>query len=182
MDASERQLVAAAQRGDRGAQAKLIGNYQVRIFRLAYHLVGNAHDAEDVAQEALFKALTNLAGFRGESGFGTWLYRITYREALAVRARRKPAADLDDLEMPGSSDLADEQLRGELGAAITNAVAELSPRQRECFRLKHFAELKISAIAEITGLDPGSVKQHLFRAVRHLQAKLTPYLKGGEPK
>jgi len=62
-----------------------------------------------------------------------------------------------------------------LGAAIRTAMAELSPRQRECLRLQHFEDMKISEIAAVTGIETGSVKQHLFRAATTLRRKLAKF-------
>lgn len=171
----ERELIAAAKRGDRTAQSELIERHQRKVFRVAYQVTGNQHDAEDIAQEALVKALSGLADFRGEAKFSTWLYRITYTTALSFVQRRRHAADIDDLEIAAAGATDESALQGELGAAIRMAMGELSPRQRECLRLKHFEDMKISEIAAVTGIETGSVKQHLFRAAATLRRKLAKF-------
>ncbi|HNW92097.1 MAG TPA: RNA polymerase sigma factor [bacterium] len=171
----EHDLIAAARRGDHTAQAELIERHQRRVFRLALQVCGNAHDAEDIAQDALVKALTGLADFRGDAKFSTWLYRITYTTALTFVQRRRDTGDIDGLEVAAANATDESALTGELGAAIRAAMAELSPRQRECFRLQYFEELKISEIAAVTGIEPGSVKQHLFRGAATLRRKLAHF-------
>ncbi len=174
---SEQALIDAAREGNQIAQGALVERYQERVFRLAYRITGNAHDAEDVAQEALVKALGGLATFRGDAAFGTWLYRIAYNTALTHCAQRREHDDIAEVDVAAPA-AADTLEQGELAAAISGALAELSPRQRECLQLQRFEEMSIADIAAVTGIGDGSVKQHLFRAVAHLRKRLAKFAEG----
>jgi RNA polymerase sigma factor (sigma-70 family) len=88
-------LVGAARNGKPAAFEELIGRYEGRIFRLAQNLTQNREDAEEVTQEAFFRAFTHLEGFKGDSRFSTWLTRIAINEALMKLRRRRPTVSLD---------------------------------------------------------------------------------------
>jgi len=83
-------LVQAAKAGDVEAFEELIRRYDRNVFRIAQHITQNREDAEDVVQDAFFKAYSNLAQFQGQSKFYTWLVRIAVNEALMKLRRRRP--------------------------------------------------------------------------------------------
>lgn len=85
----EAELVRRAKDGDTGAFEQLISNYQIKIYHIAYHMLSNEQDAEDAAQEAMIKAYRYLGSFKEESGFYTWIYRITHNICLDMLRRRK---------------------------------------------------------------------------------------------
>ena len=87
----ERKLVQQAQAGDYEAFAVLVKNYERQLFALARRLTGNEHDAEDVIQDTLLKAIDKIDQFRGESSFGTWLYAIALNQGRAFLAKEKRA-------------------------------------------------------------------------------------------
>lgn len=86
-DAEDSELVASAQGGDRSAMEELIVRHQAWIFNIAWRMVGNPHDAEDVTQEILIKMMTKLSTFQGKSGFRTWLYRIVANHVINMKRR-----------------------------------------------------------------------------------------------
>lgn len=88
-------LVVATRNGKPAAFEELIGRYERRIFRLAQNVTQNHEDAEEVTQEAFFRAFTHLEGFKGDSRFSTWLVRIAINEALMKLRRRRPTVSLD---------------------------------------------------------------------------------------
>ncbi|MDY0007750.1 MAG: sigma-70 family RNA polymerase sigma factor, partial [Spongiibacteraceae bacterium] len=95
---SDQQLVERVQRGDKRAFDLLVRKYQSRIFGLISRYVRDMDEVQDVAQEAFIKAYRALPGFRGDSAFYTWLYRIatnTAKNHLAARGRRPPGTDID---------------------------------------------------------------------------------------
>jgi RNA polymerase sigma-70 factor (ECF subfamily) len=94
--ADEAQLVAWAGKGCAAAIEQLVGRYEIKVFRLACNITGNHEDAEEVAQNAFFKAFRNFGAFRGDSGFYTWLVRIAVNEALMkIRRRRFREVSID---------------------------------------------------------------------------------------
>ncbi len=87
-DGEDKDLVAAAQRGDRAALEALVKKHQAWIYNIAWRMVGSPHDAEDVTQEILIKMMTKLSTFQGKSGFRTWLYRIAANHVINMKRRR----------------------------------------------------------------------------------------------
>src|ERR1043166_9939325 len=83
-------LFHAAKPGDMSAFEELVRRYDRNVFRIAQHITQNREDAEDVVQDAFFKAYSNLAQFQGQSKFYTWLVRIAVNEALMKLRRRRP--------------------------------------------------------------------------------------------
>src|SRR5215475_10753031 len=88
----EADAIAASQRGEREAFDELVLRYQRDVYRLCYRYVNNHEDANDLAQEVFLKAYRAIGGFRGDSSFSTWLYRIAVNTCLNFRSARKPPA------------------------------------------------------------------------------------------
>jgi RNA polymerase sigma-70 factor (ECF subfamily) len=167
-------LVRRARDGYLDAHAELVGRHGQLAYRVALRLLGNHHDAEDVAQEALVAAWQQLPGFKGNSAYTTWLYQIVTRRALNRLARTRTYDSLDQLGEVAST--AEEPSRGverNLTAdAVTAAVAALPPPQRVAIVLHHFEGLANEEIARITGSTVPSVRSHLFRGRRTLTKTL----------
>jgi len=87
-ETEDKDLVAAAQTGDRAALEALVKKHQAWIYNIAWRMVGSPHDAEDVTQEILIKMMTKLSTFQGKSGFRTWLYRIAANHVINMKRRR----------------------------------------------------------------------------------------------
>lgn len=179
-DASDEQLALALKAGDEPAFDELVRRHQGRVYALAYRVTLNREDALDVAQEALVKVYRNIGMWRPTSGFLPWLMRLTSNQAIdAVRRRRRHQHD--SLDSAGSrpavvaesGDDADTGARAnEIEARVREAQAALSPAQRAVFAMRHYDGLQLAEIAEAMGCTVGSVKVHLFRALRKLQHEL----------
>jgi RNA polymerase sigma-70 factor (ECF subfamily) len=173
--------VARAAAGDAAAFETLVGRHERRVYRLACRLTGSEADAQDVLQDAFLAAYRGLASFRGASRFSTWLYRITTNAALMHRRARKrrptepleeflPRFDENGQHGPEAAELllarrADEILDGKLLAAKARAALERLPDlYREAFVLRDLEELDTSEVAELLGVDPGTVRQRVHRA------------------
>jgi RNA polymerase sigma-70 factor (ECF subfamily) len=172
--AADTYLVQRAQEGYLDAYAELVDRHGALAYRVALRLLGNHHDAEDVAQEALVLAWQRLPGFKAESSYSTWLYRIVTRRALN-RIARTPAADSLDLV----TDVADsaEGPAGDVERnltvdAVTAAVAALPAPQRVAIVLHHFEGLSNEEVARITGSTVAAVRSNLFRGRRTLTRTL----------
>jgi len=138
-----------------------------RALRVAYRLLsGDAATAEDVVQNAFFRAHRALAGFRGESSLDTWFYRILVREVQRQRrwqGLRRLFADPEEAErMP------DPVLR----RRIARALGRLSAGQREAFVLVHLEQFSVAEAADVSGKAVGTVKSHLHRALVALRSEL----------
>jgi RNA polymerase sigma-70 factor (ECF subfamily) len=181
---SESDQVAAAGRGDRGAQRSLFEQYRDAAYRVAFRITGRDEDALDVVQDSFIRAFEGLAAHRGEASFKTWLLRIVSNRALdALRARKvRLAAPLDrHADEEGGAVVADERRqpapgadleRLELATRLARALEALPPDQRAVFALFAAGELSYAEIAEAVGIPIGTVMSRLFHARKRLQESL----------
>jgi RNA polymerase sigma-70 factor, ECF subfamily len=173
----EQDLIARVQHGQNDLFYELVRPYERRVFAAALAILRNESDAEDVAQEAMLKALANLRQFRAEAKFSTWLIQITVNEALMRRRRKRggmmePIDDRRDDEGEYTPrDFADwreipsEALeRKEVRQKLAQALASLDRKYREVFVLRDMEQLNIQETAEALGISVASVKTRLLRA------------------
>jgi RNA polymerase sigma-70 factor (ECF subfamily) len=186
-------LVEALRREDPAAAATLVETYGDRVYRLARRITGSNEDAEEVAQDALWTAARKIGGFKGESAFGSWLYRITANAAyMKLRSRRSKANEiaLDDVlptldeegrhfePMDDWSTRVDEQaLQGELREELESAIAALPPDYRAAVVLHDIEGLSNPDIAEALGISLPAVKSRIHRSRLFLRQRLSNYLK-----
>jgi RNA polymerase sigma-70 factor, ECF subfamily len=173
-DVQDDYLVHRAQEGYLDAYAELVDRHGALAYRVALRVLGNHHDAEDVAQEALITAWQQLPGFTGQSSFSTWLYQIVTRKALN-RIRRRSASAVPGLpdDASASGDGPASRVERNLTVdAVTDAVSALPPAQRIAIVLRHFEGLSNTEIADITGSSVPAVRSHLFRGRRTLTKTL----------
>src|SRR5262249_9666294 len=175
---SDAGLLARSSRGDGEALEELFRRYRQAAYRVAHRLLGNEADALDAVQEGVVKALTHLSGFQGRSTFKTWLMRVVSNSALDLgRGRgRRESMPLDVLsggmqERLISPDDSGRGLdRADLQRLLDEALATLSPTQRQTFVLYADAELSYREVAEATGASIGTVMSRLFYARQKLRA------------
>jgi RNA polymerase sigma-70 factor (ECF subfamily) len=187
----EGRLIRQVRRGDADAFEYFVRRYQARITRVAYRLLKDAGEADSAAQESFLRAYQNLAQFREGSTFETWLTRICINWCKDRLKRRRivlyfhegppEKPDTGPRETPAHPDPSPERrmLSREIRDRLRSAMTALSGRQRTVFVLKHFEELSIPEIAELTRLDSGSIKSHLFRAAHKIRERLVDL--GGKP-
>jgi RNA polymerase sigma-70 factor (ECF subfamily) len=167
-------LVARARDGYLDAYEMLVQRHSPMAYRVALRLCGNHHDAQDIAQEALVAAWQNLARFRGDASFATWLYQIVTRRALN-KVSRVPVADQGDLLEEFTDSVAgpaEQTVRNLATDAVTDALAALPFPQRTVVVLHHFEGLSYAEVAEVSGSSVPAVRSNLFRARRTLGKKL----------
>jgi RNA polymerase sigma-70 factor (ECF subfamily) len=164
-------LVTRARDGYLDAYEMLVQRHSAMAYRVALRLCGNHHDAQDIAQDALIAAWENLARFRADSSFSTWLYQIVTRRALNKITRGRDADLTDPVADPGTGPAAQAE-RNLAGEAVTGAVAALPLPQRAVVVLHHFEGLSYAEVAEVTRSSVPAVRSHLFRARRTLGKKL----------
>jgi RNA polymerase sigma-70 factor (ECF subfamily) len=174
-DPLEARVIARVQDGDAEAYDTLVSKYLPRVVAIAWGVVRNAHDAEDLAQEAFVKAYQNIGRFRTGEPFGPWIGRIVMNLALdVVKHRRKfRHEELAGTETAARRDNADVMaVSNDLGARIDAAIEELPEMQRLVARLHLVEEMEHAEIATITGLSDGTVRSYLSHARTKLKEKL----------
>ena len=191
-DASDLSLVRRVQRGERGAYDLLVLKYQHKVVKLVMRYLGDAADAEDVAQEAFIKAYRALPQFRGDSAFYTWLYRIainTAKNALAARNRNPVTYDLDvqgndeAAEMIGK--LKDPEtpeglaLTEEIRNIVNAAIGELPEDLRTAIVLRELEGMSYEEIASAMDCPVGTVRSRIFRAREAIDHKLREVFDAG---
>lgn len=177
----EKDLVQRLQAGDLQALNLLIDRYKDEFYRLAYRLMGNKEDAEEVLQDTFLRAYRKIGSFEGKSKLSTWLYRICVNRCLNRREGLKkftltktydPAVVTAIQNVPSSQDTAAEYETAELQQQIAGAVARLKPDQRALVSLYYLQGFSCTEISEILQKPLGTVKTHLFRARNNLKRML----------
>lgn len=187
--APEVELIRQAQAGSRAAFDALIRTYEQQVLRLALHLTGSEHDAEDIYQEAFLKAYRYIGNFRFECSFYTWIYRIVTNLCLdqlrRKKTRREDAAvfldnsgeEIDRLAMVSDdrsySNPGRELDRKQMSRRIQQALDTLTPRERTVFELKHYQGLRLRTIGEMLNTTEETAKNTLFRATKKLRTHLS---------
>jgi RNA polymerase sigma-70 factor, ECF subfamily len=189
-DPGDETLAARAAGGDEAAFEEIVTRYQARVFRLARRLTGSEDDAADVLQETFLQVYRGLAGFRGESRFGTWLYRVATNAALMLRRARsrRPAESLEaflprfdaagvhaatpaELQVAAQADLLiDRQILAQKALA---GIERLPDLYREAFVLRDLEEMTTDEVARILDLEPAAVRQRVHRARLMLRGYLS---------
>jgi RNA polymerase sigma-70 factor, ECF subfamily len=161
----ERECVARARAGDEQAFRVLVETHRDRAFGLALRILRSHADAEDVAQEAFVRAWQALPRFRGEAGFGTWMYRIVARQSFdrleQLKRRRERETVIEDAEetvIAGANDAVPDARR------LERLMATLSAPQRAAVTLFYYEDHSVERVAETLGMPENTVKTHLSRA------------------
>jgi len=186
MDLDERELILEAQKGDGPAFEELVHRYDRKVLKLAVSYTNDEEDAKDVYQEVFIRVFRALPGFRFESRFSTWLYRIVVNVCLSHKSRAQnrehESLDVDDDGHEGrsfdpvSNDLPSDQkaLSSEISRHVRAALEGLSPQQRVVFTLRHYEGYKLKEIAILMNCAEGTVKKYLFTATERLRHRLRP--------
>jgi RNA polymerase sigma-70 factor (ECF subfamily) len=192
LETTEAELIQRACHGNKEAFYSLVRPCEGAVYTIAVSILNNPEDAEEVVQEAVLKALSHLAEFRGEAKFSTWLMQITINEArLKLRKDRRHLYESVDEQRTSEDgeyfpkDFADwrevpsEALqRKELREALKRAIASLPLKYREVLILRDVQQLRIEEVARILGITQGSVKTRLLRARLRMRDALAPGIDG----
>jgi RNA polymerase sigma-70 factor, ECF subfamily len=188
-DAVERTLS-----GEREAYRVLVERHSAYVYRVAYRMMGNSHDAEEVVQEAFLRAYQKLRQFAGNANFGTWVYRIAANYAIdRLRqkkneesrrevSKRKPESDTeaDPLSQIRDQSPNPERLAGsaQLATKMQQALQALTTAERTAIVMRHWDGCGIDEIAEVLKSNNSATKNTVFRAVQKLRQALKPFAEG----
>lgn len=184
---AEEILVKQSLQGDTLAFEELILPYQNKIYALAYRYMGNEEDAYDMTQEAFLKAFRSLRTFKGDSSFGTWIYRVATNICLDELRRRKrriiplsldeplatrdgDSVDKEIADMQPTQDIIIEQ--EEFAQYIQNLVSQMKPEHKNVIILRDMMQLSYEEIANVLDTSVGTVKSRLSRARNILRKKI----------
>jgi RNA polymerase sigma-70 factor (ECF subfamily) len=184
-------LIRSAQNGDEVAFEQLVHAYDQSVLRLALNLLRSNQDASDVYQEAFLRVYRNLHSFRFDCSFQTWLYRIVTNLCLdhlrKRRVRREESRVLDTSDGPLDRLDAIQEQRADgdpqrrlyseqLKRRIRQVLAELTPRERMVFEMRHYQGMRLRAIGDVLGTSEEAAKNCLFRATQKMRAALGDFV------
>jgi len=168
--------------GDKSAYAALINRHKDYAFTVAYRILNNREDAEEVAQDAFMQVFGALSSFNSESKFTTWFYRIVFNAALMQKRKNKvEAVDIENSSeafmVSHSSDSADDLRKNERKIVIQRALQNLSADDTTMITLFYLKELSLEEIAEVTNVSAETAKVKIHRARKRLADEMKKLLK-----
>ena len=188
----EQALIERVRAGEHELFMELVRPYQKLVYSMAVSIMKSEQDAEDVSQEALFKAFKNIGQFRGECKLSTWIIQITVNEARHRLRRAQRAAeesidrgieseegDYIPIDVADWREIPSEALqRKELRQCLHRAIAGLKPIYRDVLVLRDMQHMSVSETAEVLGISEASVKTRLLRARLQVRDSLAPGIHG----
>lgn len=174
------QLVARSLTQDHEAFGQLIDRHAAKIVNLAYRMVGNRAEAEDLAQEAFLTAFKALSTFRADSKFSTWLYRIATNKCKDWLRVKRPGMGQQNVDIDETLDihLAEEQTperllsQQQVAQELEQAIQRLLPLYREAFVLKHIEGLSYEEMEAILGVNSDTLKMRVYKGRLQLSREL----------
>jgi len=176
-------LLKAIKAGDVSAFAQIIDKYQHMAFTLAMGIVKNKEEAEEVTQDAFFKAYKSMDSFKGDASFSTWLYRIIYNTAISkIRSRKPAAADLESkevaqFEMNYAESNMHQLEKQDRKKILKKALGKLKEDDAFIVIMYYYKDHSVDEIADTTGLSASNVKVKLHRGRKQLQKELNLLLR-----
>ncbi|ALC83404.1 MULTISPECIES: RNA polymerase sigma factor SigW [Bacillus] len=184
METLIKKRIKQVKKGDRNAYADIVDIYKDKIYQLCYRMLGNAHEAEDIAQEALIRAYVNIESYDINRKFSSWLYRIATNLTIDRIRKKKPDYFLD-AEVAGTDGLnmysqiaaegrlpEEEVISMELQGTIQEKILRLPEKYRAVIVLKYIDELSLLEISEILNIPVGTVKTRIHRGREALRKQL----------
>jgi RNA polymerase sigma-70 factor (ECF subfamily) len=185
MKRNDHSIVRAVLAGDKDAYGDLVRAHSATVFRVAFRIVGNEADAEEIVQETFLRGYQRLESFQQSSTFGTWIYRIAVNCALNRYSRPGIEAEYrhgdenspEEKTVQVATQDADPErvlLSGEISTVQERAMQRLTATEKSAFVLRHFEDRSIGEIADLLRIAPNTAKQTVFRAVQKLRRELAP--------
>jgi len=175
--ATEADLVALAQQGDRAAFGELVYQHQQGVINVVYRMCGDSALAEDAAQEAFIRAWKNIRRYKPKSAFRNWVYRIATNAALDVLRRQRESIDIEKVQLISNQPTPEKAtVSQERAAFIKTAVLSLPEASRSVIILREFEGLSYREIAESLDIPIGTVMSRLNYARKQLRQSLAPLM------
>ncbi|MEH7114611.1 RNA polymerase sigma factor SigW [Neobacillus niacini] len=184
MDALIKKRIKQVIKGDQDAFADIVEIYSNSIYQLGYRMLGNRHEAEDIAQEAFIRAYVNIKSFNQDLKFSTWLFRIATNLCIDRIRKKKPDYYLDAevsgtdgltmySQLSSDSPLPENELESlELQEIVQKEILKLPEKYRSVIVLKYIEELSLNEISEILDMPLGTVKTRIHRGREALRQQL----------
>jgi len=185
MDALINKRIKEVLKGDQNAFAEIVELYQDKLYRICYRMLGNKHEAEDIAQEAFVRAFINIHTFDTNRKFSTWLYRIGTNLCIDRIRKKKPDYYLD-AEVAGTEGLnmysqisskeelpEQEVLKMEMQDRVQYEISRLPDKYRAVIVLKYMEDLPLQEISDILEMPLGTVKTRIHRGREALRKQLS---------
>ncbi|MCM3694629.1 RNA polymerase sigma factor SigW [Neobacillus niacini] len=184
MEALIKKRIKQVIKGDQDAFADIVEIYSNSIFQLGYRMLGNRHEAEDIAQEAFIRAYVNIKSFNQDLKFSTWLFRIATNLCIDRIRKKKPDYYLDAevsgtdgltmySQLSSNSPLPENELESlELQESVQKEILKLPEKYRSVIVLKYMEELSLNEISEILDMPLGTVKTRIHRGREALRQQL----------
>lgn len=184
MDAIVKKIVIEVKKGNQEAFSELVELYKDKVYQIAYRMLGNVHEAQDIAQEAFLRAYVNIDSFDENRKFSTWIFRIATNLSIDRLRKKKPNFHLED-KVAGTEDLnyysqiatdeklpEEEVLQIEMQEWIQKEIMMLPPKYRSAIILKYMEDLSLKEIGEILNLPVATVKTRIHRGREALRKRL----------
>ena len=181
MERNEQKLIERASGGDPAAFNQLMAMHEKRMYAVALRMFANREDAQDCLQEAMLRIYRAIGGFKGQSSFSTWVYRITMNTCLDELRRKKnrPSTSLDNLLdqgwSPSDGDNAPERraIQSETRKTLVGAIRELPEDMRSAIVLRDVQGYSYDEIAQMLDVNVGTIKSRISRGREKLREKLS---------
>ena len=183
MEMDDAAVVARVRAGERDAFRLLVERHSRDVFQLAYRIMGNEHDAEEMVQDTFLRCYRSLNAFESRSSFGTWIYRIATNRCFDHLRQRKLEPQPFSNDLDGGDSMIDlvssenpgperQLLSKEIGERLRRVLGQLSASERTAFVLRHFEGRSLEEIAGVLHITENSAKNTVYRAVQKLRSEL----------
>jgi RNA polymerase sigma-70 factor (ECF subfamily) len=186
LEENETKLMDRICSGDICAFQEIVERYKKKVYYIAYDIIGDHHEAEDISQEVFIKMYKAIHRFRKDAKMSSWIYQIAVNTAIdAIRRRKtKPRIQLEDIEKVGFYEPSLESVSPDTNPErravatlmqkhIDQALHKITPQERAVFVMRHYNEFKIGEIADVLEVSSGTVKSLLFRALKKMRRELS---------
>lgn len=183
MQMDENKLIERATSGDPAAFNRLMEMHEKRMYAVALRMFGNREDAQDSLQEAMLRVYRSIGGFKGQSSFGTWVYRITMNTCLDEirRKKNKQSASLDNMLdqgwAPTDEGASPEKrvMQQEMRKSIAQSIQELPEDMRSAIIMRDVHGYSFEEIADTLNVNVGTIKSRISRGREKLREKLSNF-------